>query len=50
MQSERGLFIFYFSYKAVGELSAPPPVVFDYAAPPGFGIVREKWDKTVKVG
>ena len=37
------------SYKAVGELNASPPVVFDYAAPPGFGTIREKWDKTVKV-
>ncbi|KAL5482232.1 hypothetical protein EMCRGX_G022531 [Ephydatia muelleri] len=35
-------------YKAVGELNASPPVVFDYAAPPGFGTIREKWDKTVK--
>ena len=37
------------SYKAVGELNASPTVVFDYAAPPGFGTIREKWDRTVKV-
>lgn len=35
-------------YKAVGELNASPTVVFDYAAPPGFGTIREKWDRTVK--
>ena len=43
------VFLSVHSYKAVGEIDAPPATTLDYILP-GPARVRTKWDKSVKVG